>query len=96
MYLHILGVQATPLPVFQESGQISHGRRDGTEGAAESQEKDGIEDLHPRALVSKADLERHFRYSLAEAAAQLGVCKTTVKRACRYIHCLSVPLTLHP
>ncbi len=36
-----------------------------------------------RALVSKEDLEKHFGYSLAEAAAQLGVCKTTIKRACR-------------
>lgn len=36
-----------------------------------------------RALVSRKDLEEHFGYSLAEAAAQLGVCKTTIKRACR-------------
>ena len=42
-----------------------------------------------RALLSKADLEEHFGYNLAEAAAQLGVCKTTIKRACRSNYCLA-------
>lgn len=39
----------------------------------------------PRALVSKKDLEAHFGYSLADAALKLGVCKTTIKRACRSV-----------
>lgn len=63
-----------------------------TEEMPEAEDPDEIEDRGvdefrviqpPRALVSKEDLEKHFGYSLAEAAAQLGVCKTTIKRACR-------------
>lgn len=40
---------------------------------------------HPanRALLSREDLDRHFGYGLEEAARRLGVCKTTLKRACR-------------
>ena len=36
-----------------------------------------------KALLSKEDLERHFAYGLKEAAQRLGVCNTTLKRACR-------------
>ena len=37
-----------------------------------------------RALLSREDLDRHFGYGLKEAARRLGVCKTTLKRACRH------------
>ena len=41
---------------------------------------------HPtnKALLSREDLDRHFGYGLKEAARRLGVCKTTLKRACRH------------
>lgn len=41
---------------------------------------------HPanKALLSREDLDRHFGYGLKEAAVRLGVCKTTLKRACRH------------
>lgn len=44
---------------------------------------------HPanRAILSREDLDRHFGYGLNEAARRLGVCKTTLKRACRLTDC---------
>ena len=36
-----------------------------------------------KAGLTKDDLERHFGIGLKEAAIQLGVCNTTLKRACR-------------
>ncbi len=36
-----------------------------------------------KSLLSKADLESHFSYSLNDAAVKLGVSRTTLKRACR-------------
>ena len=43
---------------------------------------------HPanKALLTREDLDRHFGYDLNEAAHRLGVCKTTLKRACRCKH----------
>ena len=38
-----------------------------------------------KALLSKADLEANYSYSLNEAAVRLGVSRTTLKRACRYL-----------
>lgn len=37
-----------------------------------------------KALLTKEDLEKHFDLGLKEAARRLGVCNTTLKRACRY------------
>lgn len=64
------------------------------EGDGEGEEDLGKGTKGPsaRLLVSREDLERHFGYSLAEAAAHLGVCKTTIKRACR--SALSTPVLL--
>lgn len=39
-----------------------------------------------KALLTREDLDRHFGYGLKEAARRLGVCKTTLKRACRSEH----------
>ena len=36
-----------------------------------------------KAGLTKEDLEKHFGLGLKEAALQLGVCNTTLKRACR-------------
>lgn len=36
-----------------------------------------------KSLLTKADLENNFAYSLSDAARRLGVSNTTVKRACR-------------
>ena len=37
-----------------------------------------------KAALTRQDLEKHFGYGLKEAAVRLGVCNTTLKRACRY------------
>ena len=66
---------------LEEGGEEDEGGRDA-----------GSNSQSARALVSREDLERHFGYSLAEAAARLGVCKTTIKRACRSV--LPVPCPL--
>lgn len=33
--------------------------------------------------LTREDLEKHFGYGLKDAARRLGVCNTTLKRACR-------------
>lgn len=49
---------------------------------------------------SMEDLQQHFNVGLKEAAAKLGICPTTLKRACRRCVCVqwllySFPLSLH-
>lgn len=44
-----------------------------------------------KASLTREDVEKHFGYGLKEAASRLGVCNTTLKRACRSVlfACLS-------
>ena len=40
-------------------------------------------EVHNKKTLTREVLEAHFGGTLAEAAAALGVCSTTLKRACR-------------
>jgi len=71
-----------PSPRIEGAGQDDHSSS-GEESV--SGQGGGGDDSVPsgKSLLSKADLEANFSYSLNEAAVRLGVSRTTLKRACR-------------
>ena len=71
----------------QSSGDLEGGADESPSTARASKgERETRGASSSRAALTKEDLEKHFGYGLSEAARRLGVCNTTLKRACRFAH----------